>query len=65
MDTPKGRIATPFYFSESETTYYLLLLQTQHQPHHHFGCYFELVVYQLVVEQLEQVFEQLLQALEV
>jgi len=25
MDTPKGRIATPFSFSEGETTYYFLL----------------------------------------
>jgi hypothetical protein len=66
MNTPKGRIATPFDFGSSEIICYLSLLQTLHQQHHHLVCCcFELVVHQLVVELLEQVFEQLLQALEV
>ena len=66
MNMPKGRIATPFNLGLSEIIYCLSLLQTQHQQHHHLVCcWFELVVHQLVVVQLEQVFEQLLQALEV
>jgi len=66
MNMPKGRIATPFDLGLSEIIYCLSLLQTLHQQHHHLVCCcFELVVHHLVVELLEQVFEQLLQALEV
>jgi hypothetical protein len=66
MNMPKGRIATPFDLGLSEIIYCLSLLQTLHQQHHHLVCCcFELVVHHLVVELLEQVFAQLLQALEV
>ena len=66
MNTPKGRIATPFYFGESEITYYLLLLQTRHLQHHRLVCRcFARVVAHLAVVLFVQVFVQLRQGLEV